>query len=179
MPSAAIGICNKFESFAMLPSIAFSGAIAAAAAQSTGAGNYNRAKKFLVSGICMAFACSFIFFVWAQVAPATIMIMFSSDKAVIDAGVEYLKSFSYDFLLVAFGFVINSFINGCGHTTFSMVNGVAASLFIRLPLARFLVQMYPKSLTGLGAAAPIATAMSVSIAFIYLSTGKWRDTPIY
>lgn len=172
--SAAVGIANKFEAFAMLPATAFSGAIAAIAAQNMGAGKPERAKKSLNVAMGMAFICSVFFFAWAQLAPASVMQLFKADPEVTAAGVQYLRSFSFDFMLVAFGFTMNGFLNGCGKTGFAMANGVAASLFIRLPLAFICSRAFAGNLIGVGMAAPIATACSVTVALIYISTGRWK-----
>ena len=134
--AAAVGIAGKFDAFAMLPASAFSGAIAAIAAQNIGAGQPDRAKKSL-----------------------------------------FASTFSIDFMLVAFGFCFLGFFNGCGRTTFSMVNGVAASLFVRLPLAWILSVTLSGSLTAIGLAAPAATLVSVVAEIVYLKLGRWK-TPV-
>ncbi|MFR1708626.1 MAG: MATE family efflux transporter [Clostridium sp.] len=173
--SAAVGIAGKFEAFAMLPASAFSGAISSIAAQNIGANKPERAKKSLNISVGLAFICSLVFFAWAQIFPTSIMTIFKADKEVALAGAQYLKSFSFDFMLVAFGFSINGFLNGCGCTTFAMINGIAASMLIRVPLAYVLSKVIPESLIGIGAAAPIATFISVIISIVYIKRGSWKS----
>ncbi|MEG0378045.1 MAG: MATE family efflux transporter, partial [Eubacterium sp.] len=173
--AAAVGIAGKFDAFAMLPAMAFSGAIAAIAAQNIGAGQPERAKKSLYASIVMSLLCSFVFFFWAQLFPESIMQIFKADPSVIAAATDYLRTFSFDFILVAFGFCFLGFFNGCGRTTFSMINGVAASLLVRLPLAWILSLWVTDSLLGIGAAAPIATLVSIVAEIIYLKMGRWRS----
>lgn len=176
--SAAVGICGKFDAFAMLPASAFSAAISAIAAQNIGAGQPHRAKKSLYASILSAFICSLFFFVWAQIAPLTIPALFKGDSAVCAAGAEYLRSFSFDFIFVSFGFCLNGFFNGCGRTTFAMLNGIASTVFLRVPLAYVLSRMFPSSLVGIGAAAPIATVVSIVVAWFYLRTNRWQKPVI-
>lgn len=176
--SAAIGVISKFELFAMLPATAFCGAISAIAAQNIGANRPERAKKSLNASVLLAFICSLFFFVWAQISPESIMSIFKADAQVTVAGAQYLRSFSVDFLLVAFGFTLNGFLNGCGKTTFAMITGMLASLVIRVPLAYLFVLWFPDSLFGLGWAAPIATAISVTISLIYIKTGRWKKSSV-
>lgn len=172
--AAATGICSKFDSFAMLPASAFSGAISAFAGQNLGAGKPERAHKALRASILLALFCSFFFFAWAQLWPESIMHIFKASDEVALAGAQYMRTFSFDFMLVAFGFCYNGFFNGCGRTVFVMVTGVAASVCIRLPLAWVLSRLFPSSLTVIGIAAPAATLCSVAAALVYMRMGTWR-----
>lgn len=176
--SAAIGVIAKFEGFAMLPATAFCGAISAIAAQNIGAGQPERAKKSLNASILLSFICSLFFFIWAQISPESIMAIFKSDAEVTIAGAQYLRSFSVDFLLVAFGFTLNGFLNGCGKTTFAMATGMLASLIIRVPLAYMFSIWFPDNLIGIGWAAPIATAISVTISLLYIKSGRWKKSTV-
>lgn len=133
--SAAVGIAGKFENFAMLPASALSGAISAIAAQNIGAHQPERARKSLWMAIGFAFGCSLFFFGWAQLAPLSILSLFGAGQEVALAGAQYLSSFSFDFMLVAFAFTLGGFFSGCGRTTFTMLNGVISSLLIRVPVA--------------------------------------------
>ena len=173
--SAAAGICNKFEGFAMLPSTAIASAISTIAAQNIGAGNWKRAGKALWISVLFAFTASMIFFVWAGISSESILRIFKAEGAVITAGEQYLHYFRYDFLLVAFGFTMNGFFNGCGRTLFAMINGIAASVCIRIPLVFILSQYGNHDLTGIGLAIPAATLVSVIAGIIYYRRGKWKQ----
>ncbi len=173
--AAATGICGKFDSFAMLPASAFSGALSAFTGQNMGAGRPDRAIKALRTAIVLALLCSLFFFAWAQLWPASILHIFKASDEVTLAGTQYIRTFSFDFMLVAFGFCFNGFFNGCGRTLFVMVVGSAASVGIRLPLAWFLSRAVPGNLTVIGMAAPVATLVSVVISLLYLRRGKWRE----
>lgn len=176
--AAATGICGKFESFAMLPASAFSGALAAIAGQNIGAGKPERAKKALFAAIILALCCSMFFFAAAQLFPESVMQLFKADQAVSAAGVEYMRTFSFDFILVCFGFCLNGFLNGCGRTIFVMINGGIASIFIRLPLAYILSTTFHGSLFVIGIAAPAATLISVTVALLYMRRGSWKTLAV-
>lgn len=176
--SAAFGICTKFEGFAMLASTAIAAAISTIAAQNIGAGNWKRAKKALWTSIAFALSISMIFFLWAGISPNSIMTLFNAKDEVVIAGAKYLYFYKFDFLLVAFGFTLNGFFNGCGRTFFAMVNGVAASVFIRIPLAYIFSVQLNFDLKGIGAAMPIATIVTVIAGMIYYKIGKWKESLI-
>lgn len=176
--SAAVGICGRFDAFAMLPPMAFSGAISALTAQNIGAGQPERAKKTLHRSILLSFACSVVFFAWAQIAPESIMTLFQFDPEVTAAGAQYLRTFSVDFLLVAFVFCYNGFFNGCGCTRYTMFNGIVSTLIIRVPLAFLFSNWMPDSLYGIGLAAPIASVIGLVIHVIMMRTPIWRRAGI-
>lgn len=176
--SAAVGIIAKFETFSMLPPMAFSYALAALAAQNIGAKQPDRAKKALNISMLLSFICSLFFFVWAQASPESIMNIFSAGEEVAIAGAQYFRTYSFDFMLVAFKFCLNGFLNGCGRTTFAMVNGIASSLLVRVPLAYILGKYISESLIGLGLAAPIASIVSITVSLIYIRTERWREQVI-
>lgn len=176
--SAAVGIAGKFENFAMLPASAFSAAIASMAAQNIGAKQPDRAKKTLHTGIALSFVCAMVFFGWVQLFPASVLQIFKADNAVILAGTEYLRAFSFDFLMVAFVFCMNGFFNGCGHTSYTMANGLVATILVRVPLAFLLSRLIPESLFGIGLAAPSASFVSIVWGIFYLRSNKWRQAKL-
>ena len=176
--SAAVGICGRFDAFAMLPPMAFSGAISALAAQNIGAGQPERAKKTLHRSILLSFVCSLVFFAWAQLAPGSIMNLFQFDPDVTAAGIQYLRTFSIDFLMVSFVFCYNGFFNGCGCTRYTMINGILSTLAIRVPLAFLFSNWMPDSLYGIGLAAPIASVIGLILHMIMMRTPIWRQAGI-
>jgi Na+-driven multidrug efflux pump len=89
-------------------------------------------------------------------------------------GVTYLRSFSYDFLLIPFIFCINGFLIGGGHTLFTMINSLLSSLLLRVPVCYILGISLNWGLKGVGLGAPIASAGVLLVIVIYLCTGKWK-----
>lgn len=176
--AAAVGISNKFEGYAMLPATAFCMAISSMTAQNMGAGKPERSMKCFKIGTAIAFGFGVLFFIWGQLAPESIMYIFGADAEVAAAGAQYLHSFSIDFMMVAFAFCMNGFFNGCGSTTFTMINGLSAALIVRVPLAFFLSRIIPDSLFGIGLAAPAASVFSIILGAIYLRTGRWKNQNI-
>lgn len=173
--SAAVGIVAKFETFSMLPPMALSYAIAAMTAQNIGADKPERALKALKISIAMSLVTAFLFLLWAQLHPHSIMAIFGADLGVAIAGAQYLKFYSIDFLLVSFKFNLNGFLNGSGRTTFAMFNGIFSSIFIRIPLAYILGVKLAKGLYGLGLSVTLASILSITFSILFIRTGKWRE----
>ncbi len=174
--SAAVGIVGKFNSFAILPAVAMSSAVSAFAAQNIGAGLHDRAKKGLTVGICLAMTISLAVFAAVQLFPAPIIGVFSPDEELIRAGVEYMRTFSFDYVLVPLQFCLNGLIMGAGHTKFTLLSSTMSSLLLRIPVAILFGSVMGWGLTGVGLAAPAATLAGVILTAWFVFSGRWmRD----
>ncbi len=172
--SAAMGIVGKFNSFAILPAIAMSSSISSMAAQNLGAGLPERAKETMKVGIKIAFPISATFFIAALVFPEAILSIFSQDARVIEEGLRYIRTFSFDYLVVPFTFCINGLIMGAGHTTFTMINNMVSAVFLRIPVAVVFGSVLGWGLMGIGLAAPVASGVAGIACFWYYKTNKWQ-----
>ena len=171
--SAAYGSVIRLNAFMMLPAGSFSMALTALTAQNLGAGNMQRAVKALKLSIFFAFCFGAIFFIWQQLAPYSAIAIFSTEDAVLHEGARYLRSFSFDYLIVPFVFCLNGFFFGCGRTVFAASNAIFSAFAVRIPLAFFLCTFIPSAtLFHLGIAPPCAsvvTSLSALTYLIYLS----------
>lgn len=167
--SAAYGSVVRLNAFMMLPAGAFAMSLTALTAQNLGAGKMKRALNALKLSILFAFIFGVIFFAWQQVAPKSAIAIFSTDAAVLEEGARYLRSFSYDYLLVPFVFCLNGFFFGCGRTFFAATNSIFTAFAIRVPVAFLLTAITTSpSLFEIGIAPPSASFLSIIIAFAYL-----------
>lgn len=173
--SAGYGTANRLNGFTMLPAVSFAMALTSITAQCMGANKHERAKKTLYTAIGWTFSFGLICFIWQQINPESAIRIFTEDKNVITEGAQYLKSFSFDLIIVPFVFCSNSFFTGCGHTLFSMANNLTATLLIRVPLAFIITGFAGKTLLNIGMAAPCASIVSVLLAIIYLKLGRWKE----
>lgn len=168
--SAAYGSVVRLNAFMMLPAGSFAMALTALTAQNLGAGNMQRAVKALKLSILFAFIFGFIFFIWQQIAPYSAIGIFSTDEQVLIEGARYLRSFSWDYLIVPFVFCLNGFFFGCGRTVFAAINAICSAFLIRIPVAFFLCSLIAGStLFELGFAAPCASVMTTISGITYLT----------
>lgn len=172
--SAAVGIVGKFNSFAILPAIAMSASVSAMSAQNIGAGLYDRAQKTLWSAITISFVISAAIFAFVQIFPEAILQAFKAEPDVIDIGVSYLRSFSYDYLIVPFAFCFNGLLNGSGYSIISMTSSIVSSLVFRIPLVFLFARVLETGVGSLGYAAPIATVFASLIGGYFYFSGKWK-----
>ena len=167
--SAAYGSVVRLNAFMMLPAGSFSMALTALTAQNLGAGNTARAVKALKLSIMFAFTFGLIFFIWQQTAPDSAIAIFTTDKNVLIEGEHYLKSFSFDYLIVPFVFCMNGFFFGCGKTAFAAANSIFSAFAVRIPLAFILcTTISSATLFHLGIAPPCASIVTTMSALGYL-----------
>ena len=171
--SAAMGIVGKFNGFAILPALAMSSSVSSMVAQNLGAGKIDRAKKTMRSGIILSLPIGIFFAALSFFAPEALMSIFTTHTLVIARGVEYIRYFCLDYILVSIAFCITGLLMGAGMTKFTMINSMVNSLLLRIPLAYLFGITLHMGLTGIGLAAPVATVGMTIIAFTYYKTERW------
>lgn len=173
--SAAVGVVEKLIVFSMLPTTAFASAVAAMVAQNQGAGLHKRARKCLSTGIGLSLLFGVACFICAQVNAAGLVGIFTTDPAVIQAGAQYLRSYSADVIIVCFVFCMNTYFSGSGNTVFPLLHSLIATFFIRIPLSWILSRPGSGSMFALGFAAPLASALSLALCVCYLRRLKREE----
>jgi putative MATE family efflux protein len=176
--SAAVGAVGKFNSFAFMPTLAISASISAMAAQNIGANRLDRAVQACRIGTVFSVIVTYLFFILVQVFPANILALFGSDPVMIQDGVTYLRSFSFDFLIIPFIFCINGLLIGGGHTMFSLITGLLSSILLRAPVCYIFGIVWEQGLFGVGWGAPVASAGTLLVIVVYLMTGKWKRNAV-
>ena len=93
-------------------------------------------------------------------------------------GVTYLRSFSFDFLLIPFIFCINGFLMGGGHTMFTLISGILSAVLLRVPVCYIFGVVLDWKLLGVGMGAPVASAGVLLVTIVYLLTGAWKHNAV-
>lgn len=159
--SSGYGVASKIVNFAMLIPSALMQSMASFVAQNVGAGNQKRAKKAMFTGIYvgLAFGCA----VFAPVLMKGDLLagIFSPDPEVVQKGFEYLKGFAPETIATAILFSMVGYFNGNNQTLWVMVQGIVQTLLVRLPLSYYMSIQPNASLTKIGLAAPISTAVGI------------------
>lgn len=166
--AAAISINNKCMSFAMLPASAFYSAIAAVCSQNFGAGQYRRAEKTLVSGIALAVLMSLPLFLLCQLSPDKVGGFFSATGETLLRSREYMRTVSFDYVLVCFSFCMCGYLNASGRSRLVMLYCVLTTALLRVPFAYFFRTLWPTTLSGIGLAAPATSVVLIAICVITL-----------
>ncbi len=174
--SAAGGVVGKLNSFAILPILAVQQSISSIAAQNIGARQHDRALEVLKKGILFSLAMGVAMFAASQLMPGQIISLLTDDPEVIADGIRYLRTFSYDYLLVPFVFSFSGLVIASGHTMFSLILAVLSSIVLRVPASWLLSRSM--GLAGVGLGAPIAALGSSFLGLWFVLSGRWRESRI-
>ena len=170
--SSGYGVACKIVNFAMLIPSALMQSLASFVSQNVGAGNQKRAKKTMATGIGIGVSIGVVVFALILAKGDLLTACFSADAAVIQKGYEYLKGFAPETIVTAILFSMVGYFNGNDKTLWVMIQGLIQTLLVRLPLAYIMSIQPDASLTAIGLAAPISTAVGIVLNvgfYIYLN----------
>ncbi len=176
--SACQGIGGKVNSFAILPALAMSSAVSSMAGQNIGAGETERAKKTMMTGMGIAFAISAVVFAIVELFPQPIISLFDTNPEVIETGTEYIRFIALDYLFVPFVFCMNGLAIGAGYTNFALFNACFSSILVRVPFAYLVVEFTNLGFNGIGLATGLASFASIIVGIIFVACGKWKNPKI-
>lgn len=166
--ASVVGIGSKYDVFAMLTATSMANALAAITAQNMGARKPERARKSLWYGLSFALFVSFLFWLWAQLSPQSMIGVFTNDEKVIEAGIPFFRSCSYDYFLVTIVFCLNGYLNGRQKTIWTMVSSSVGALVLRIPMVYFFGKYFASDLGMLGKIAPIVSGIMACYTFAYV-----------
>ena len=93
-----------------------------------------------------------------------------------------MKSYGIDCLFTAIMFCMVGYFNGCGKTTFVMIQGVIGAFCVRIPVSYLMSKIQPVSLFKVGLATPASTLVQIILCvsfFVLLSKKSPKeDDPI-
>ncbi len=165
--SAGMGVAQKLVGFIMLVPQAFSQAVSTFVAQNYGAKKYNRANKTLLYAISSSLVCGVFMFYLSFFHGNLLSGIFSQDEAVILAAWDYMKAYGIDCLLTAIMFSMVGYFNGCGKTTFVMIQGIIGAFLVRIPVSYIISKSENVSLFKIGLATPSSTLVQIVLCVIY------------
>lgn len=161
--SAGVGVAEKVCAFIMLIPSAFMQSMSAFVAQNIGALKYDRAKKALWYGIASSLAVGIVVGYFSFFHGDILAGIFAKDASIIVPAAEYLKAYAIDCVLTAFLFCFMGYFNGCGNTTFVMIQGIIGGICVRLPVSWIMSGIEPVSLFRIGLATPISTIIQITL----------------
>ena len=176
--SSGYGVACKIVNFAMLIPSALMQSTSSFVSQNVGAGEQKRAKKTMFTGIGIGLLVGCFAFVLVFFRGDLLAGIFSADAAVVQRGYEYLKGFAPETLATAVLFSMMGYFNGNGKTVWVMLQGLIQTLLVRLPFAYYMSIQPDASLTNIGLAAPISTAVGIVLNvafFLYLEHAAKRS----
>ncbi len=176
--SAGVGVAEKVCAFIMLIPSAYMQSMSAFVAQNIGALKYDRAKKALWYGIVSSFTVSIVIGYLSFFHGDILAGIFAKSDDIITPAAEYLKAYAIDCLLTSFLFCFIGYFNGCGNTTFVMIQGIIGGICVRLPVSWAMSKIIPVSLFRIGLATPISTTIQIvlCVGFFTITKRKTKKT---
>lgn len=165
--SAGVGVAEKLCGFLMLVPSAFMQSMSAFVAQNMGAKKPERARKALLCGIASSLVASVIMAYFTFFHGDLLAGIFAKDREVILAAADYLKAYALDCLLTSFLFCFIGYFNGCGSTTFVMMQGIIGAFGVRLPVSWLMSRRAEVSLFHIGLATPASSLVQIILCGVY------------
>ena len=136
-------------------------------AQNVGADQEKRARMSMLCGMAIGEVIGIFMFCMALFAGQPLASIFTSDTAYQLKAAEYLRGYALEALVTPVLFSFIGFYNGHNKTFFVMLQGLAQSFIVRLPMAYIMSRMLPDTLLYVGMSAPSATVFGIIINVVY------------
>ena len=175
--SAAVGIAAKINVIFILPVIALHAALSAIVGQNVGAGKERRARKAMLTGMAFGAGVGVFVMLGTFFFGDTLAAAFTNDTQVILRAAEFLKGFSPEAIVTCILFSFIGYYNGHSKTMFVMIQGIAQSFLVRLPMSWIMSIQPSASLTMIGLAASTATCFGILINTLYYK--KMKKTLVF
>jgi len=138
---AGFGIGLRVVQAGFMPVVALGFSVAPVAGQNFGARQAQRVKDTFKDAAWMAVAAMLTFALLCNIAPASLVRVFSKDPGVIAVGAEYLRIISWNFIASGVIFVASSMFQAMGNTIPSLVSSGTRIVLIAVPI--FLLARLP------------------------------------
>ncbi|MDX1942500.1 MAG: MATE family efflux transporter [Saprospiraceae bacterium] len=175
---AGYTIAIRIIIFTTLPSWGLANAAATLVGQNLGAGQPERAETSVwrsgFFNMLFLVGLSLILVVFS----APVIRFFTSEPAVVEAGVLSLRIFCAGYLFWAWGMVVSQAFNGAGDTRTPTIINLICFWAMEIPLGYFLAITLGWGVAGVCAAVAISEAMWAIISVLVFRKGKWKSVKI-
>ena len=166
--AASNSIVGNISALAMIIPMAFQSAISAITAQNIGAKQIDRAIRTFWYGVLVSLVITLPLVIVMDFWPETVVSILTKDPDVIRESVRFLYPYSWDCLFVCLVFCANGFFNGCGKTTFSMLQEGLSAFLVRIPFSFLFRYLIPNAtIFHVGLGTPLASFASAIACVIY------------
>lgn len=172
---AGCGSYSKVEGFIFLPIMAFSMSITTFIGQNLGAGNHERALKGSRFGILGSVISAEVLGIILWFICPWIIPLFNSDPAVVEIGVNQMRTESLFFFALAFAHSVSAVMRGAGRAKMPMYTMLLCWCLLRVTYITVAVQYFPVINTVYWAY-PITWLLSCVIFLAYYLKGDWLHT---
>ena len=132
----------------------------------------------MFTGIGVGLVIGFVVFLIVMFKGDILTGVFTTDMGVVEKGYDYLRGFALESIVTAVLFSMIGYFNGHDKTLWVMLQGLAQTLLVRLPLAYYMSIQPDASLTKIGFAAPTATIFGIILNVIFFILLQQEDSDL-
>lgn len=160
--SSGYGVASKIQGFVMLIPGSLMQSMSSFVSQNVGAGKEKRAFRAMLTGIGIG-AVVGVFVFYGDVLAG----IFTNDAAVVQEAFNYLRGFALEAIVTAILFSFMGYYNGHARTFWVMIQGLAQTFIVRLPMAYIMTMQPDASLFKIALSAPSATIFGIVLNVAY------------
>ena len=164
---------NKLYGLLEAAAVSFGYAITTYTGQNLGARKFDRVKKVTYIALALAFVMALLNCAVCVFAPTVVFRAFSSDPAVIEAGVPFMHISVITFLLSDWQGPYNGVVTGSGHAKLSFVIGMLDGVVLRIGISLFLANVMGMGVYGYYYGNALARLAPCVICTWYFYSGRW------
>ena len=164
--AAAVGIVEKIISFLFLVPSSMLSTVSALGAQNIGAGKHDRVDAILRYAIGIGLTFGLIVAVAVQFIAPSVVRPFTSDEAVVLAGVSYIRGYIFDCLFAGVQFSFSGYFCAYGKSGLSFLHNTLSILLVRVPGAYLTSKFFPQTLLPMGLASACGSLFSILVCVI-------------
>lgn len=180
--AAASGVGLKINTFAGMHCWAIGQAITAMVGQCLGAGQIERARKVVWSGLLLNLVVTAAVVVVVQLLAEPLICMFDgTSPEVIRCGVQYLRTCcSINSLIYAVMYTLDSFAIGVGAAHVAMVNALLDAVVVCLPVGWLLAFPLSLGFSGIYLGQALSPILPALVGLVYFKSRVWEGrTPVH
>ncbi len=175
-PAAAYSVAGKLDSFAVMPAMSLSLAVASFTGQNLGAGRLDRVRRGLAYALLMTVGISGSLAIVLYFLGGSLVAFFSGDPEVIRIGAEYFRIVAFAYLAQSAMFCISGVLRGAGAMVFTMLTTLTSMWIVRVPLAIAFSSHW--GTRGIWWAVVVGFVVGLAATLAFYLSGKWAERPI-
>ena len=163
---AAFTAASRIDDFAYTPRQNIGHAMTTLMAQNRGAGKHDRVDAILRYAIGIGLTFGLIVAVAVQFIAPSVVRPFTSDEAVVLAGVSYIRGYIFDCLFAGVQFSFSGYFCAYGKSGLSFLHNTLSILLVRVPGAYLASKFFPQTLLPMGLASACGSLFSILVCVI-------------
>lgn len=165
--SSGYGVASKIQGFVMLIPGSLMQSMSSFVSQNVGAGKEKRAFRAMLTGIGIGAVVGVFLFIGVVFYGDVLAGIFTNDAAVVQEAFHYLRGFALEAIVTAVLFSFMGYYNGHARTFWVMIQGLAQTFIVRLPMAYIMTMQPDANLFKIALSAPSATIFGIVLNVAY------------